>query len=365
LTLFRGTLLVTTLLLAGRVPAEETPAPTPASPEIHPDRTLTFRLRAPKAETVTVQGNWDTGEPHALEKGAGGLWSATVGPFPPQIYTYSLEVDGLSLPDPGNVRVMSRPGWGKASLLEIPGDRPSPWSERPRVRHGGLATHAYLYRDRVRRCVVYTPPGYETNRGRFPVLYLLHGFGGNEKDWIEAGPAHVVADNLIADGKAVPAIIVMPDAHAVPPVLGDDTYDERNSRVFEEELMEHVIPLVEGRYRVRAGAAHRALAGPSMGAEQAVRIGLAHPERFSWLVAMAPGPLRPASELDPRVLNRKLRLFWIGCGRRDARLENLRRYEQALTGAGIRHVWHEGAGTHNWLEWREYLAEVLPLLFRG
>jgi enterochelin esterase family protein len=354
--------VVAVSLLSLPLLAEDASGPTVSSAGL-----VTFRLRAPQAKNVVLHGNW-SGSPSETERpmtlGEDGVWTVTVGPLPPQIYTYSFETGGATIPDPANLRVVAG-AWGMASLVEVPGERPSPWSERPRIRHGAVTTQSYLYRDQLRHCVVYTPPGYESDHGQFPVVYLLHGFGGNENDWIAAGPANVIADNLIADGLAVPAIIVMPNAHGLPPTHGGGFNDARNVQLFQEELLEHVIPMIEKRYRVQAGAAHRALVGESMGAGHALAVGLGHLDRFAWLAAMAPGPKPTVSAHDTKAMNRALRLLWLGCGRADATCEDNRRYEEALTAAGIRHIWRESAGAHDWLEWRASLAEILPRLFIG
>jgi enterochelin esterase family protein len=332
-------------------------------PVVTPEGLVTFRVHAPQAKNVVLHGNWsDEERPMAPEDD--GVWTITVGPLPPQIYTYSFEVAGATVPDLFNPHVAAG-SWGMASLVEVPGEPPSPWSERPRIKHGAVTTQSYLYRDKLRRCVVYTPPGYESDHGRYPVIYLLHGFGGTENDWIAAGPANVIADNLIADGKAVPAIIVMPNAHGLPAASGPGFDGVRNVRLFQEELLSHVIPMIESRYRVQADAAHRALVGQSMGGGHTLAVGLANLGRFAWLAAMAPGTRPPVSELDAAAANRRLRLFWLGCGRADSTYAESQRYEEALTAARIRHVWHEGDGAHTWLEWRTYLAEVLPQLFRS
>src|SRR5262249_49195798 len=193
--------------------------PRPVSPDVHADGSATFRLRARLAQAVSVTGDWDTWKTKAsLTKGEGGVWSATLGPWSPDVYQYVFEVDGLGLPDPENAWLTSSTVWGKHSFVEVKGDGKERWALRDELPHGTLTTH--VYRSTVMggrgRVVVYAPPAYAKGNERYPVLYLLHGFGGDESDWSAVGRAALIADGLIAQGKARPCLIVMPDAHAVP-----------------------------------------------------------------------------------------------------------------------------------------------------
>jgi enterochelin esterase-like enzyme len=357
--------LALVLLLAARVSADDARL---VSPEVGKDGAVVFRLRAPQATSVTLHGNW-SGAPEAspMKRGEDGVWTATVGPLDPQIYTYSFDLDGARIPDPANVRVLASVSWGMASLVEVVGERPAPWNERTAVPAGTLTTHTYANGTDRRRVIVYTPPGYEKSRDRYPVLYLVHGFGDDERAWTATGRANLILDNLIADGKMVPAVVVMPNAHTLPPAPFDEFDWAGNSTRFRDDLLSHVIPLVESRYRVRTDAAHRAIAGLSMGGGHALFTGLAYPDRFAWIASMS-GAIRldVAGNVDARAVNRNVRLLWIGCGLSDeGSLSGNRALVSTLKQLGIRHEWHETDGAHTWMVWRENLAAILPLLFRG
>ncbi len=357
------------LALGGRPSGAE--QPPLVSPEVGPDRSVTFRLRAPQAHAVTLRGEWDWSQPKALVRDANGVWSATIGALAPNIYSYTLDVDGVPTLDPQNPRVHSSPIWGKHNLLEVAGgDRPLPWDERPDVAHGTLATEWYRPHalGGTRRVVVYTPPGYAGGHGRYPILYLLHGAGDDETGWSAILRAHLIADNLLAEGRTEPMIIAMPYGHALP--LGPPgvlpAAWEPNTRAFEEDLVGSVMPFVEGRYRVKTEARFRAIAGLSMGGGQALVIGTGHPERFAWIGAFsaafdAPEPLLAALRAPGR---RPPLLLWIGCGRDDGLVGANRRLVDLLERGGVGCVWRETDGGHTAMVWRAYLTELLPQLFR-
>lgn len=210
--------LIVLLAVAGLpAGAQRRGGPVVTSPEVMPDRRVTFRLHAPRAQAVPVSGEWGGG-PREMTKGEEGVWSVTVGPLDPDLYGYSFSVDGFQTLDPANSRVkpMRSP---RTSILEVPGSPPR-LHEFQEVPHGVVRIHAYRSRslDRTRGLVVYTPPEYDRNtRTRYPVLYLLHGPGDNEATWTVLGRAHLILDNLLAQGKARPMLIVMTDGHAASP----------------------------------------------------------------------------------------------------------------------------------------------------
>jgi enterochelin esterase family protein len=345
---------------------KEPPPALPAvvSPEVRPDRTVTFRLFAPRAgEVLLVDETKDLQVP--LTPDEQGVWSVTVGPLEPQVYRYVFHVDGVPTLDPNNGRV--KPGRGAVqNLVEVPGDRR--YDLRP-VPHGTLHVLRYESKSlggKSRGLVVYTPPGYGRSfRQRYPVLYLLHGTGDDEHCWTRVGLADRILDNLIADGQAAPMVVVMPDGHAAERQPGDAPIV--NTKAFEADLLGDVIPLVERSYRVRTGPEARALAGFSMGGGHTFAIAMAHLDKFAYVCTFSMGrgnPTEIADGLDPAEVNCRLKLLWVGCGRDDFLYDGSELLCASLRDKGIRHVWRPSEGGHTWAVWRKYLAEVLPLLFR-
>jgi len=353
-------------------PATNPPAftPPPNSPEVHADRTVTFRVRAPKASVVSVSGEWPGGA-KTMTKGDDDIWSASIGPLEPDVYGYSFSIDGFRTLDPANpgVKPMRSP---TTSVLEVPGNPPRIW-EFQDVPHGEVRLQSYNSKSlgRLRHLRLYTPPGYDQNSRRYPVLYLFHGSGDNEATWTAFGRAHWILDNLIGQGKAKPMLIVMPDGHATAPQFsGMPTANmiSRNLSDFERDLLEDALPLVEANYRVRKDAAGRALAGLSMGGGQSLTIGLSHPELFSWVGGFSSYVRNPETAVakalaNPRATNKKLKLLWIACGKDDRLMENARQLDDLLKQKNIRHVFLETEGNHSWPVWRRYLADFAPLLF--
>jgi enterochelin esterase family protein len=218
---------------------------------------------------------------------------------------------------------------------------------------------------------VYAPPGYQHDAAkRYPILYLLHGSGDNDSHWILLGRANVIADNLLADGHAVPMLIVMPDGHLLDRSREREKGDRARSReAFEKDLLQCVVPLVESNYRVQPGVQHRAIAGLSMGGGQSLGVGLAHLDQFAWIGAFSAGistddPVLVRLRADPGVANQQIKLLWIAIGKDDFLLARNRDFVKALDELKIRHRYQETAGSHAWGVWRGYLAEFLPLLFR-
>jgi enterochelin esterase family protein len=359
--------LIAAFLLSGCVLAQQ---PDLISPEVHPDKRVTFRLRAPKASEAMLRGEWMTEEKQrAFEKGEGGVWSVTVGPLTPQIYSYSFVVDGVSMVDPrnpmikGGVRSVS-------SYVEVPGDKPALYQTRE-VPHGTVSVNWYQSSvlSQTRRVVVYTPPGYDQDsKKRYPILYLLHGSGDTEMEWSAYGRANLIADNLIAEGKSKPMIIAMPFGHATLSTVPGER--NRNTSLFEDDLMKCVAPMVESKYRVASGPKSRAIAGLSMGGFQSIEVGLKHLDFFGNIGVFSAG-VRDDFESrftdvlsKPQDLNKKLDVFWIGIGEKDFLLKSSELLESILNKRDIRHVFVKTDGAHQWMVWRRYLAELLPLLFQ-
>ena len=370
-------LLTALLLFAPRTAdARQGPPPRVVSPEVGADRRVTFRLAAPKATEVVVSGDFEPA-PKAMSRGEGGVWTYTTPPLEPAVYSYSFSVDGVPTADPFNTALKASAIWGLQSMVEVPGTGPAPYDVRD-VPHGAVTI--LPYRSKVtggpRALYVYTPPGYDAGaKTKYPVLYLLHGYGDDESSWTAVGRANFIADNLIAEGKARPLVIVMPNGHSLPPpppaeMRTREGWFPDNTESFERELLSEVIPAVEARFRVRANQASRAVAGLSMGGGESLTIGLGHPELFGWVAGFSSavsyvekslGGL-PADDARP---GRARRLLWVGVGRQDFLFADNQKFEAALAARGVKHVWRPTEGAHTWPLWRAYLSELLPRLFAG
>lgn len=343
---------------------------TLASPEVHSDRRITFRLWAPKVTDAYLQGDWMAANTREkMTKDDRGVWSITVGPLPPQVYLYTFQIDGLSVADPINPRMKLR-ARTSASLVEVPGEEL--WQFRD-VPHGRVEIH--YHRSAVlggaqRQVFIYTPPGYGKDaRARYPVLYLFHGSNDVAAGWTFTGNANLILDNLIAEKRAVPMLIVMPWGHAVPFGSAPEV-QSRNTELFEKYLITEVMPMVESSYRTAVSAHGRAIAGLSMGGGQALTVGLHHLDKFSGLAVFSSGKPRNFEEqfakvlAEPARVNRQLKVFWIGVGKQDAVLESNRALRKALESKSIRITAVESEGGHVYPVWRRYLSEIAPLLFR-
>jgi len=337
------------------------------SPEVHKDGRVTFCMRAPEAESVGVKVQFAQGL-QAMSKGESGVWSVTLGPAEPDIYSYSFTVDGLQVVDPSNawLKVWLRTA---QNLVEVPGKKPM-FSEEQQVPHGTVHRHRYQSKSLgvTRGLYVYTPPGYEANRaGKYPVLYLFHGYGDDESAWTVVGRANVIVDNLLAQNKAKPLIIAMPYGHtpSTPPEMRSIGRYE----AFEKDLTADVIGYVEKNYRVSAGQKARAVAGLSMGGGQSLTVGLGNLDTFGWVGAFSSAIPKDekVEELlgKPASINENLNLLWIGCGRKDFLFEANQKFFERLKADGIKHVAHISDGGHDWRIWRNYLNEFVPLLFKG
>ncbi|MCJ7693666.1 MAG: alpha/beta hydrolase-fold protein [Sedimentisphaerales bacterium] len=335
------------------------------SPEVHPDRRVTFRLHAPKADSVKVNVQFAQ-EAQPMSKDNEGLWSITLGPAEPDIHVYSFIVDGMEIADPVNPSIKF---WQRSkSLVEVPGEEPMFFQEQC-VGHGVVHIHKYESKSLgvTRGLYIYTPPDYGKDPDvKYPVLFLLHGSGDTENTWTVVGRANVIVDNLIAQKKAVPMVIVMPYGHA--PIGNKDGLNKRNTDAFGRDLIEDVIPYVERNYRVSSDRKNRAIVGLSMGGGQSVRVGLGNLDVFSWVGAFS-ASVREEAEYkkllsDPKSVNARLELLWVGCGTEDFLFDANEKFLEVLKDRKIKHVAHITDGAHEWRVWRRYLNEFVPLLFK-
>jgi enterochelin esterase family protein len=351
--------------------------PRVVSPEILPDKKVTFRLRAPKAGEVLLNGNWDGGRNIQMTRDDEGIWSVTVGPLGDQLWGYSFNVDGVKVMDPGDGEYQ-RDGNRHDNLLMISGPASDLWDFKPDIAHGTVQAVWYsseILKQKGRRMYVYTPPGYESSKAKYPVLYLLHGGGGDEDAWTTMGRANVILDNLIAQGKAQPMIVVMPLGYGTMEMISvgwgvwnrTDVRDKNFSK-FREALLTEVMPKVESEYRVTADRNLRAIAGLSMGGSESLLTGLNNLDEFAWIGAFSSGGIPDEFEKDFPGLdakaNQQIRLLWIACGTEDRLITGNRNLREWLKSKGVRHTDIETPGMHTWMVWRRNLAEFAPLLFR-
>jgi enterochelin esterase family protein len=344
------------------------------SPDVQSDGRVTFHLKAPNAKEVQLQCEGVT--EHKMQKDDQGVWSLTTEALTPDIYAYSFQVDGLRTIDPSNT-LLKYNLLNTDSQVHVPGPATLPW-EINDVPHGQL--HRHLYKSAVagdeRDFHVYTPPGYDpAARHRYPVLYLLHGYSDDASAWTGVGMANIILDNLIAQKRAKPMLIVMPLGYGTMEIVRAGWQRvrtpelwQRNQDKFRASLLDEVMPQIERSYRVRADRHSRAIAGLSMGGSESLMVGLNALDRFAWIGAFSSGGLNtnyPA--LFPALnekANRQLDLLWLGCGEQDGLLAGNQRLSEWLTSNRIRHTWVQTPGQHSFRVWRRYLAEFVPLLFQ-
>ncbi|MBN2588690.1 MAG: hypothetical protein JXA96_02420 [Sedimentisphaerales bacterium] len=353
------------------------------SPEIHPDNKVTFRISAPQAQAVSVSGDWGgqggawgAGGPGIeMTKDDQGLWSVTVDPLESELYGYTFNVDGARVWDPANSH-LKRDGTNIVSVLIIPGEKGDLYSVK-NVPHGTLAKVWYdsPTLNIKRRMYVYTPPGYETSTKKYPVLYLLHGAGGDEDAWTSLGRAPQIMDNLIAAGKAKPMIVVMTNGNAnqtaAPDAIpvgasqaasGGRAGGGMSGNSFPDSLAKDVVPFIEKYYRVLTDKQNRAVAGLSMGGMHTIAVSTSNPKMFDYIGVMSMGSNDESQFTALKAENPKL--FWVGCGEDDFLIENARSLVEILKKQEFNYKYKENSGGHTWTNWRIYLSELAPLLFK-
>jgi enterochelin esterase family protein len=352
--------------------AQQPPRPL-VSPEVRQDKRVTFRFRAPNAEQVFLAID---GAPRAaMQKDDDGVWAITTSPLEPDIYSYSFVADGVALMDPSNpsitLNLLNPDSW-----LHIPGEGLA-WDVTNVPR--GVVHHHFYHSNIVgddRDFYVYTPPGYDPQAKKpYPVLYLLHGFSDDAGTWTSVGRAHVILDNLIAQGKARPMLIVMTLGYGAPeivsrtgPTFRDPGLRQRSFNKFRDALFEEVMPRVEMDYRASKDRRMRAVAGLSMGGAESLYIGLNALDRFASIGAFSSGGLgedlaAQFPKLDASV-NSQLRLFWISCGIEDRLVDFNRKFVDFLKTRKVEVTLREMPGSHNWRVWRRNLANFASMLFQ-
>jgi enterochelin esterase family protein len=359
-----------------RMPAfKPTPNDTLISPEVLPDKRVTFRVYAPGARSVKVRGEWITKFPDMLagidlQKSENGVWSATLGPLAPGIYRYSYLSDGLQLADPRNPSSSQSLNFVQ-SMVAIPG---LDYQDIKEVPHGAVETVWYHSKvlGTLRRMHIYTPPGYANDAAKYPVFYLLHGAGDSDDSWSTVGRAGFILDNLIAAQQAKPMIVVMPAGHTTSTFVfgGPSTL---NTGQFEKDFLQEILPYVESHYRVLTDRPNRAIAGLSMGGMHALNISIADLKKFAYIGVFSSGWFFPnpetveqqnAARLDDASAKNGLRLFWFATGKDDFVLSSTRTTVDILKKHGFNIEFKETAGAHTWENWRAYLHEFAPRLFQ-
>ena len=342
------------------------------SPQVHPDKTVTFRYLAPLAREVKLSAQMEKA-PVAMTKDISGVWSATVGPVKPDLYPYHFLVDGIQVADPRNTAIFPNEGF-QNSLVEITGDTPLVHTIQ-NVPHGTLSYRFYQSPELgARPVVVYTPPGYEkTMETKFPVLFLLHGTTDTEETWTKVGRAHIILDNLIHQEKAVPMIVVMPYGRAYP-VIGKSSGSLRNwdnLQEFKKDFFNNLLPFVEENYRVKTDKDSRAIAGFSGGGGESLFIGLNNPDYFSWVCGFAPGLRKEEFDRNntvafenPARTNQRLKLFWIGVGKEDGLYPVISDYLMVLDDKKIQHETFISDGGHTWMNCKLFLSTISQKLFK-
>ncbi len=344
------------------------------SVEIHPDRSVTFRFRSVEAKQVILR--LEGSESIPMIRNDQGVWSVTTKPLVPDYYGYSFAVDQIPALDPESTVIKPNLITPENEFL-LPGSPPSAW-EMADVPHGSV--HHHFYKSAVagdqRDYFVYTPPNYDPRgKTKYPVLYLLHGYSDDASGWSAVGKANVILDNLIAQEKAKPMIIVMPLGYGDMKMIerkwgawADTDLRDRNFAKFREALLTEVLPQVEKSYAVSPKAEDRAIAGLSMGGSETLLTGLNNPDRFAWLGAFSSGGLpEPFDKSFPTVdssLNKKVKRIWISCGTEDRLIENNRRLFSWLKAKNVNFTPVETPGAHTWMVWRRNLIDFASLIFQ-
>ena len=345
---------VTSPLLAQR-------APLISSPEVHPDNTVTFRYYSRTAQKVSVSGELLTA-PQQLTKDTSGVWSVTVGPIKPDIYPYSFWVDSVLTADPNNTYIFANERF-KRSIVDIPGNTPLVHSLQ-NVPHGKISYRYYKSStlETTRQLLVYTPPGFDPNgKTKYPVLYLIHGGSDTEETWTKVGRTNFIADNLIAQGKAKPMIIVMPYGNVRPKPMPD----------FTKDVINDIIPFIESNYPVLKDSKSRAVAGFSVGGGQTLNIGLTNTDKFGHICSYA--PFTGTEEFqknftnwspDADKINNQLKLFTISVGTEDFLYESVKKNIAMFEEKKIKVKPFIVSGGHTWMNCKLFLATTLQEIFK-
>lgn len=371
-------LLTLSLLLAPAVLYAQIPAYSPAV-EIHPDRSVTFHYKDDGATSVLL-GLEGVAKPVPMVKDGDGIWTLTTQPLAPEIYGYHFEVDGQPRLDLSNTQITPNLV-NLSNLLTVYGDTPEPW-DATNVPHGTLDHHTYTtstvvgLENNQSDYIVYTPPGYDAKAKKpYPVLYLLHGWSDGAVGWSAVGQANFIFDNLLAQGKMKPMVVVMPLGYGDMAfvrsgfkVWQDNVPIDRNTTLFTKALLDEVMPRVEAGYNVSRKREGRAIVGLSMGGLESLSIGLTHTDKFAYVGGFSSAVhkldyTKELAALDPKTAN--LRLLWIACGTEDSLIKANRNLIGFLKTKDMPVTQIETPGLHVWMVWRDNLTHFAPLLFQS
>jgi enterochelin esterase-like enzyme len=372
--------MTSSLFLAGIVSSAVAQAP-PAnyqSTEIHADHTITFRYKDPGATTVLLNIR-DLPKPMPMTKGSDGVWTATTQPLPPAIYNYYFEADGQWRIDPANPHVAVK-YQNVTNLLTVPGDSPQLW-DATEVPHGELHHHFYTSSivlnlpNHQSDYYVYTPPGYDAKaKTPYPVLYLLHGFNEGPYSWTAVGRANYILDNLLAQGKVKPMVVVMPLGYGdlnyvlTATTRRDPALTAGHYKRFQQALLTEVLPRVEADYHVARDRDHRAIAGLSMGGHESLTIGLSNPDKFAYVLGLSAAAQGISADpalaaITPKSEN--LQMLWVSCGTEDSLSQPNRQFVDWLKSKDLPVDYVQTPGVHSWIVWQDNLIHFAPLLFQS
>jgi len=336
-------------------------AAAPVSPQVSTDNSATFRFSAPNAKEVFLTGEF-LKEKQPMTKDAAGVWAITVPNIKPDIYPYAFVADGIQVADPNNTRIFANERF-KFSLVDVKGSTPLPHAVR-NVPHGKVTYRLYKSAslNTTRELLVYTPPGFDANNPKkYPVLYLIHGGSDTQETWTKVGQANFIADNLIADKKAVPMIIVMPYANTRPAPMGK----------FNDEVVSDIIPFIQANYPVLTDQPNRAIAGFSVGGGQTMEVGISNPDKFAYVSAYAPYPETAEFRAifadwkpDAAKLNKQYKLFSFSVGTEDFLYQSTLKNMDMFKEKGVKFESLVVPGGHTWMNCKLYLADTLPKLFK-
>lgn len=350
------------------------------SPEVGSANAVTFRLKATEAKEVALSIDAvpaaGGSELRKMTKDTAGVWSLTVGPLAPELYSYTFVVDGVRILDPSNP-LTKRDGRRNESMLLVEGAASDVYAVK-KVPHGTLSKVWYPSPTvgLTRRMYVYTPPGYEGSDKKYPVFYLLHGAGGDEDAWTTLGRTPYIMDNLIAEGKAKPMIVVMTNGNAFQSAApGDDPAGtvvppaDRSTYAgkFEASLVKDILPYIEKAYRTLTDKNNRAIAGLSMGGGHTITVTNSNPDKFGYIGVFSSGARNPDAAFDKGLQAVKasgVKLYWTACGVDDRVMEANAALRKALDKNGVPYTYYESSGGHTWANWRIYLSKLAPLLFK-